>query len=224
MKKIIRFLSRSIYKCARHFSFRFNDSVLSLRGYVLFGKTGIKAYPNINLKEATNFTIGKNVTIHSNVRFQQYDNSSLVISDNVEIFDHSVIQSLGGGITIGKNVIIGEYTTIQAQANVTIENDVLLASKIQFISNTHTYEDINTPVKYQPNISSPILVKSGAWIGINATILAGVTIGRNSVVGGGSLVTRDVPDYTVVGGIPAKPIKKYDTLSRSWISVKKDII
>ena len=224
MKKIIRLILRSIYKCSRYFSFRINDSMLLLRGYILFGKTGVKAYPNINLKESTNITIGKNVTIHSNVRFQQYDNSPIIISNNVEIFDHSVIQSLGGGIIIGENVIIGEYTTIQAQANVTIEDDVLLASKIQFISNTHTYEDINIPIKYQPNISSPILVKRGAWIGINSTILAGVTIGINSIVGGGSLVTKDVPNYTVVGGIPAKPIKKYDTLSRSWTPVKKDII
>ncbi len=190
--------------------------MLSLRGYALFGKEAVLVHPNTNIIDSKGIRIGKNVVIHSNVRFQQSENSPIVLSNNVEIYDHSVLQSLGGGITIGRNVIIGEYSTFQAQASITIEDDVLLASKVQIITNSHIYDDIQTPIKYQSNISKPVLIKRGAWIGTNTTILSGVTIGRNSVVGAGAVVVKDVPDFTIVGGVPAQIIKTYNPNTNSW--------
>jgi acetyltransferase-like isoleucine patch superfamily enzyme len=200
----------------RRFIKKRRDIILGLRGYALFRNEGIKIYPNVDIASTEGIYVGRNVSIHSNVRFQQSKESPIILSDNVEIFDHSVIQSLGGGIVIGKNVIIGEYSTIQAQACVTIEDDVLMASKIQIITNAHVYEDINIPIKYQSNVSKPVTIKQGAWIGINATILSGVTIGRNSVVGAGAVVVNDVPDYTIVGGIPANVIKSYNMSTGEW--------
>lgn len=190
-----------------------------VRGYVIFGKKGIIVYPHVDFSDSGVMSVGENVTIHANVRFQYSQQSPIHISNNVQIFDHSVIQSLGGGIVIGENVIIGEYTTIQAQAKVIIEDDVLLASKIQIITNFHLYEDTDIPIKYQKSICKPIVIKRGAWIGINSTILSGVTIGVNSVVGAGSVVNRDVPDYTVVGGVPARVIKKYNSQDNKWEKV-----
>lgn len=195
---------------------KIHKQLLSLRGYALFGKKSIIIYPNTIIHDTNGLFIGNNVIIHSFVRFQQSELSPINISDNVQIFDHSVIQSLGGGISIGRNVTLGEYSTIQAQSRVTIEDDVLLASKVQIISNSHVYDNINTPIKYQPNISKPVVIKKGAWVGINTTILSGVTIGKNAVVGAGSVVTKDVPDYSIVGGVPARIIKRYNSEMNYW--------
>ena len=191
-----------------------------VRGYAIFGKKNVKVYSNVLIDNKKTIFADDNVTIYCNVRFQSSEYSPIYLSKNVQIYDHSVIQSLGGGITIGKNVILGEYTTIQAQANVTIEDDVLLASKIQIITNNHVYDDTKTPIKYQNNESKPVLIKMGAWIGINCTILSGVTIGRNSVVGAGSVVNKDVPDYCVVAGSPARIIKRYNTFNGKWEGLK----
>ena len=190
--------------------------MIKVRGYVLFGKKNIYVYPHVEINNPEAVNVGDNITIHSNVRLQSLQKSPIHISNNVQIYDHSVIQSLGGEVVIGNNVIIGKYTTIQAQSSVTIEDDVLLASKIQFITNTHVYENPNTPIKYQNNISKPIVVKKGAWIGINCTILSGVTIGTNSVVGAGSVVNRDIPDYCIVAGAPARIIKRYNFITNKW--------
>ena len=220
MKKVllhVMFVAYSLFRPYRH---KIKNIINKMRGYAIFGKKGIEVYSHVDFPTSGTIIVGEGITIYSNVRFQYSIQSPIHISDNVQIFDHSVIQSIGGGIVIGKNVIIGEYTTIQAQAKVTIEDDVLLASKIQIITNSHIYEDTNIPIKYQKNVSKPILIKKGAWIGINTTILSGVTIGVNSIVGAGSVVNRDVPDYTVVGGVPARIIKKFDFKKNKWESIK----
>jgi len=216
MKKILLFIIRLLYSYYIPIKSKVEKTVPKVRGYAIFGKKGVKVYSHVEIPNVSPLSVGENVTIFSNVRFQCSEESPIQISDNVQVYDHSVIQSLGGGISIGKNVIIGEYTTIQAQSNVTIEDDVLLASKIQIITNAHMYDDIDIPIKYQRNQSKPVLIKKGAWIGINCTILSGVTIGKNSVVGAGSIVNRDVPDYCVVAGIPARTIKKFNKRTNNW--------
>lgn len=190
-----------------------------IRGRSFFGVRGVSVCRNVSIPHSRNIHLGRSVYIHSYVRLQYSNDSPISIANNVEIFEHTVIQSVGGGVTIGNNVTIGEYSTIQAQGEVIIEDDVLLAAKVQFISNAHQYENPNVPIKYQKNVAKPIIVKKGAWIGINATILQGVTIGKNSVVGAGAVVTKDVPDYTIVGGVPARPIKHYDTASATWVGL-----
>ena len=220
MKQVIIHGLFVVHSFLNPYQYKIKDFLNKVRGYAIFGKKGIKVFPHVEFPTSGTIIVGEGITIYSNVRFQYSRQSPIHISDNVQIFDHSVIQSLGGGIVIGKNVIIGEYTTIQAQANVTIEDDVLLASKIQIITNSHGYEDTNIPIKYQKNVSKPILIKKGAWVGINTTILSGVTIGVNSIIGAGSVVNRDVPDYTVVGGVPARIIKKFDFEKNKWESVK----
>lgn len=216
MKRFLFVIIHFFYCYWRQYESKARERCAEIRGYAMFGKKNVKVYPHVDILDVSFVKVGENVTIHSNVRFQAYLQSPIHISNNVQIYNHSVIQSLGGGIVIGKNVIIGEYTTIQAQSSVIIEDDVLLASKIQIITNTHTYEDISIPIKYQNNVANPVVIKKGAWIGINCTILTGVTIGVNSVVGAGSVVNRDVPDYCIVGGVPARIIKRYNSIKKEW--------
>ena len=82
----------------------------------------------------------------------------------------------------------------------------------------HAYEDIQTPIWKQPVATQPIVIEDECWLGANVTITAGITIGRHTVVAGGSVVTRNVPPYTVVGGNPARILKQYDAELGEWVS------
>lgn len=109
----------------------------------------------------------------------------------------------GKHITIGKNVFINFDCTFLALGGITIEDDVLIGPKVSVITENHPLN----PEERKGLTGKPILIKKNAWIGANATILPGVTIGENAVVAAGAVVSKDVPDNTIVGGIPAKFIK-----------------
>ncbi|HEX8013660.1 MAG TPA: DapH/DapD/GlmU-related protein [Flavobacterium sp.] len=109
----------------------------------------------------------------------------------------------GKHITIGKNVFINFDCTFLALGGIKIEDDVLIGPKVSLITENHPLN----PLERKGLICKPILIKKNAWIGANATILPGVTIGENAVVAAGAVVSKDVPDNTIFGGIPAKFIK-----------------
>lgn len=108
----------------------------------------------------------------------------------------------GNCVKIGKNVTIMNNALFMAAGGITIEDDVMVAANAQLISNNHDLYD------HKILICKPVLLKRNCWIGAGATILPGVTVGENAVVGAGAVVTKDVEDNTVVGGNPAKIIKR----------------
>jgi len=93
--------------------------------------------------------------------------------------------------------------------NITIEDLVLIGSGVHIYTANHEFTDPEQPIFSQGHKPvQPVVVCKGSWIGANAIILPGVTVGQNSVVGAGSVVTIDVPPFTVVAGQPAKVIKR----------------
>ena len=113
-------------------------------------------------------------------------------------------------ILIGAHVIVRPGSVIEADefAKVVIEDNVMLGPNVYFYVNDHKFERRDIPLIDQGYLpSEDIIVKNGAWIGANSTILCGVTIGVNAVIGAGSVVTKDVPDFAIVAGVPAKVIK-----------------
>lgn len=109
----------------------------------------------------------------------------------------------GKSISIGKNVFINFNCTFLALGGITIEDDVLIGPKVSLITESHP---IN-PQERKGLIGKSIHIKRNAWIGANATLLPGVTIGENAIVAAGAVVSKNVPDNVIVGGIPAKIIK-----------------
>jgi len=114
--------------------------------------------------------------------------------------------NFGRFIQIGKNVFINHACSFLDMGGITIEDHVLIGPKVNLVTENHPL----TPADRRALISKPILVKRNAWIGAAATILPGVTIGENAVVAAGAVVTTDVPDNTIVAGVPAKIIKSID--------------
>lgn len=124
------------------------------------------------------------------------------IDESVTVFTPLQI-NYGKHTKIGKNVFINFDCVFLDLGGITIEDNVLIAPKVSLLTEGHptAIEDRHSL------IPKPIHIKKNAWIGANATILQGVTIGENAIVASGSVVSKDVPDNTIVGGIPAKFLK-----------------
>jgi serine acetyltransferase len=115
-------------------------------------------------------------------------------------------------LRIGDGTSIGRFAQINAWRSVTIGRNVLIADRVFISDADHNYSDPDTPIIQQGDaFIGAVTLQDGCWIGIGAVILPGVTIGRNAVVAANAVVTKDVPDCAVVGGIPARIIKELRT-------------
>lgn len=110
------------------------------------------------------------------------------------------------GIFLGNNSGIGDDCYFQGK--VIIGDDVMIAPKVAFIADIHNYESKEIPMNKQGVRFSEITIGNDVWIGYGVIILAGVHIGNGVIVGAGSVVTKDIEDYSVVGGAPARILKK----------------
>lgn len=110
----------------------------------------------------------------------------------------------GKNITIGRDVFINSGCHFQDQGGITIGDGSLIGHNVVLATINHDLSPLNN----RENHYAPIVIEEHVWIGSNATILPGVTIGRWAVVAAGAVVTKDVEEYTVVGGVPAKEIRK----------------
>lgn len=125
---------------------------------------------------------------------------------------HSVIESFCcinnavGDITIGDHTRIGLHNTIIGP--VRIGHHVNLAQGVVVTALNHTFEDGKKRIDEQGIATLPIVIKDDVWIGANATILPGVTIGTHSIIAAGAVVTKDVPPHVLVAGVPAKVIRR----------------
>lgn len=131
-------------------------------------------------------------------------------------------------LTFGNCVNIGHYVRIQCANKISIGDNVLIGSRVTIIDHSHgKYEgpEEDTPF-ISPNkrqlASSPITIGNNVWIGDGAVIQKGVTIGDGSIVGANSVVTRDVSKNTMVGGVPARPIKVWDD-KNGWILIRNKV-
>ncbi|NLP04896.1 acyltransferase [Candidatus Fermentibacteria bacterium] len=128
-------------------------------------------------------------------------------------FNQGVYIGRGENVRIGSNSHINEGAHL---ANVEIGENVLIAPEVYFIARTHRCSDPHTPVALQGEQDHPAtVVANGAWIGLRAVIMPGLRIGEGAIVGALSLVNRDVPDFCVVGGVPARVIRNRLTDSPS---------
>jgi len=126
-------------------------------------------------------------------------------------------------LKFGKNVQLNDYVHITAMSGVTIGDNVLMASKIFISDCTHgSYSgDINdshpdnVPID-RPLSTRPILIEDNVWLGEFVSVLPGVTIGKGTIVGANSVVSKDLPKYVIAVGSPAKPIKKFNFSTQRW--------
>lgn len=114
--------------------------------------------------------------------------------------------SFGINIRIGDNVFVNSYCMFLDAGNITIGNDVLIGPYVGIYPPEHAIHPELRKARYE--IAHPVVICDGVWIGANASILGGVTIGRNSIIGAGSVVTHDIPENVIAAGNPCRVLRE----------------
>ncbi len=109
-------------------------------------------------------------------------------------------------VTIGSGCVIGRHSSIVGHLSITIGDNVFFGPNVYVTDQNHSYTDRETPIGHQASDERPVVIGQGSWIGTNSVILPGVTIGRQVVVGAGSVVVESIPDYSVAVGSPARVV------------------
>ena len=154
--------------------------------------------------------VGKSFRIYSPLKVQGHEN--MYFGDNVRIGNLTWLAALpltgsNAKLIISSGSLIGHFNHIYCTRSITIEKDVLTADKVYISDNAHSYEDISTPIWKQPiKQLNDVVIGEGSWLGENVCI-CGASVGKHCVIGANSVVTHDIPDYSVAVGAPAKVIK-----------------
>ncbi|WP_241738975.1 acyltransferase [Pontibacter beigongshangensis] len=157
---------------------------------------------------------GENAVFRNKARLDVLPFNPFSVGANSVVEEYAVVNNGMGHVHIGAHTFIGLFDVVIGP--VTIGNHVIIAQHVVISGLNHGYEDVRMPIKDQPCTTAEIVIEDDCWIGANAVITAGVRIGKHAVVAAGSVVTKDVPAYTIVGGNPARILKQYNPETEKW--------
>ena len=149
---------------------------------------------------------GRHAVIHHSVRMDTPPYRQFHLGDYSVIESFCCINNAVGDVVIGDYTRIGLHNTIIGPA--TVGSHVNLAQGITVTALNHNFADLNKRIDEQGITTNAVTIEDDVWIGANAVVLPGVTIGNHCVVAAGAVVTRDVPPHSLVAGVPAKVIKQ----------------
>lgn len=112
-----------------------------------------------------------------------------------------------GNLRIGSKVVLGATNTINCYLDIEIGDDAILADWIYICDFDHRFDDMETPIRKQGIVKSPVRIGNNVWVGEKVTVLRGVTVGDGAVIASHALVNRDIPENAIAGGVPAKVLK-----------------
>jgi len=161
---------------------------------------------------------GKHAVIRRSTRMDVVPFNKFELGDFSTIEDFCTINNGVGNVIIGNESRIGMSNVIIGP--VIIGNAVIFAQNIVMSGLNHSYEDVTIPISKQKESTAIIIIEDECWIGANAVITAGVTIGKHSVIAAGSVVTKNIPPYSVAVGNPARVIKQYNFEAKQWLRVQ----
>ena len=181
--------------------------IKSAKGLLLVGKKVRIFYP-------TNLQVGYNTIIEDGAEINCLSLQGIKLGNRVTIGKYAIIRPsniyggpIGEGLTMGNNSNIGPYNYIGCSGKITIGNNVMLAPRVSIYAENHVFDHPEILIRDQGVEKKEVIIEDDCWIAANSILLAGVTIGKGSVVAAGSVVTENVPPYSVVAGVPAKWIK-----------------
>jgi acetyltransferase-like isoleucine patch superfamily enzyme len=167
---------------------------------------------NVRLRYASNIRLAHGVYLDQGSYLHATPNG-ITLGENTIVMHGAVLHVYNfrgmphSGIRIGRDSLVGEYTVIRGQGGVTIGDRVYTSPFTQILAVDHVAADPDRPIIEQGITAQGIVIEDDAWIGASAVITDGVRIGKGAIVAAGAVVTHDVPAHTIVGGVPARPIK-----------------
>ncbi|WP_026632565.1 acyltransferase [Dyadobacter alkalitolerans] len=181
-------------------------------GLVFFGS-------NVRLFNYGNISIGKWTKIDSGVQLSAMGKHKLSIGSGVSVGAYSQIiistafNRVGEYIRIGNGVGIGQFASLGGSGGLTIEQNCIIGQYFSCHPENHNYDRLDVLIKDQGTTRAAIKIGENCWIGAKVTILAGVEVGRNSIIAAGAVVTKSMPENSIIAGVPAKVIKSRTNIS-----------
>jgi acetyltransferase-like isoleucine patch superfamily enzyme len=169
---------------------------------------------DVRFRASKKIRIGRSVSIHDHVFLDGLCRDGVQIGDNVTIREYSIIECTGvlrapgDGLIIGNNVGISQHAFIGVRGTIRIGNNVIIGPYVTIYAANHNFSDPNQFIITQGENRKGICIGDDCWLGTGCKVLDGVSIGIGSIVAAGAVVTKDVPDYSIVAGVPAKVIKQ----------------
>lgn len=179
--------------------------IMRLEGIVAIEK-------GVRIRFAGNVRLGKGVYLDEGTYLHACP-GGIVIGENTLVMHGAELHVYNfrglphAGIRIGRDSLIGEMNVLRGQGGIAIGDRVYTSPLVQMAAVDHVFADPGRPFVEQGITAQGIIVEDDVWIGAGAIITDGVRVGRGAVVAAGAVVTRDVPPHTVVGGVPARPIR-----------------
>lgn len=171
---------------------------------------------NVRIRSPHHLHVGSHVSIGANVQIEALSDSGIRLADRVTVDRDAILRAsgtirrLGVGIAVGERSAIGASNFLHGGGGIVIGKDCLLGPGVTIISETHNFESPAVPIMTQGETPMPVEVGDDCWIGANASVLGGVTIGTGAIIGAGAVVTKDVPPGAIVAGVPAKLVRFRD--------------
>lgn len=194
-------ISYSIRGCYHRFFFK------KAKGLVLVGK-------GATIRYSKHLTAGQDLIVEEYAEINCLSSENITIGNRVTIGRFAIIRPsnsyggpIGKGLKIGDNSNIGAYNYVGCSGYIEIGDNVMLGPRVGLFAENHNFEVPEILIKEQGVTLKFIKIENNCWIGTNSVILAGVTIGEGSVIAAGSVVTKDIPPFSVAAGVPAKVIK-----------------
>jgi acetyltransferase-like isoleucine patch superfamily enzyme len=166
----------------------------------------IEAGATLEYPDRIRIGAGARIAHHAVLRANTDSRPGIVVGKHASVLDFALVNASRGSVIVGDNAWIGPYCLIYGNGGVRIGNGVLVAGHTALNTVSHRADRCDVPIRTQGLEVAPLVIEDDVWIGLNAVVLQGVTIGRGSVVGAGAVVTRDVPPYSIVRGVPAKVV------------------
>ncbi len=161
--------------------------------------------------------------------FMTYNPDRITVEDDVVIAHHVTLRALteyawtsptqhfDPRIVLKRGCFINCFSEVAATKRVVIGENVMLAQGCYIADNNHGYEDVSRSCKEQPaEVCGEVHIGDGSWLGAYTVVVGNITIGKHCVIGANSVVTRNLPDYSVAAGAPARILKRYDVAARRW--------
>lgn len=188
-----------------------------LRGLRLLVTLGHAEWPlfcgrRVRVEHGYHVSTGPSLILDDGVFISGLSEKGVVLGRNVTVGQGTVIVGTGVvarrgvGVVIGNRSGVGAHSYVGGQGGVRIGDDVIMGPGVRIFSENHVYSDRDMTIRLQGETRREVVIEDDCWIGAGATILSGVVVGRGAVVAAGAVVNRSVEPFTVVGGVPAKPI------------------
>lgn len=189
--------------------------MMYLRGVILFHKFKPIVFVGRNSKilNKRKITINGNLSIDKNCHIDAFSKNGIAFGNNVSIGKNTTIEcsgtltNIGLGLEVGNNVGLGTHGFFGCAGGVKIGDDCIFGNFVSIHSENHNFGNLDIPIRLQGVNRLGIVIGNDCWIGAKVTILDGVNIGKGCVVAAGAVVIKgNYPDYSIIGGVPAKII------------------